>query len=197
MIATLTGKISSIKPTEIILDVNGVGYQVFIPLTTYKKIKDDSQNVKLFTRLFVRDDSLQLFGFSTQKEIELFNLLITVSGVGPRLGLIILSGLAPNELQQALATGDERTLVGISGIGKKTAQRLIVELKDKMADLAYKTDIAIEPRQEVIISDEALQALVALGFKPASAKDSIIKIQKKYGANLTIEEIIRHALKGE
>ncbi len=141
---------------------------------------------------------MQLFGFYGEKERELFNMLITVSGIGPRLALIILSGLTPDELQQALARGQEKDLLKISGVGKKTAQRLIVELKDKMITFAVATDTQppLETHRTAAKDiDQAVQALIALGFKPVTAKDTVNKICKKFSKELSLEEIIRHALK--
>lgn len=199
MIARISGKLLSKKPTDLIVDVNGLGYHVEISLATYDHIGQIGETVTLHTHLHVREDALQLFGFYTERERELFELLITVSGIGPRLALAILSGLSTEELGQAIADGQEAILVGIKGVGRKTAQRLILELKDKISHSTTAPEnqrpdsSAPTPAQ---ISEEAVQALIALGFKANIARDVVLKIQKQVGPHISVEEIIRHALKG-
>ncbi len=198
MIAFLSGTIITKKPTHIVLDVNGVGYQVFISLTTHARIGNVGDPAKLLTRQYIRDDSMQLFGFAGERERDFFSLLITVSGIGPRLALIILSGMEPNELQRALAIEDQAALTRISGIGKKTAMRMIVELKDKMEKFGLDPDSDVPmPATAASTTDEAVQALIALGFKTNTAQTTVSKVQRKLGAEASVESIIRHALKGE
>ncbi len=198
MIAQLIGKLVTKKPTEVVLDVNGVGYHVFISLTTCDQIGKIGDTVRLHTHLHVREDIMQLFGFFSVKERELFNLLISVSGVGPRTALAILSGLTADELQQALLQEREAAFIRIKGIGKKTAQRLILELKDKAASLSSGEEPSITDRTGGAppILEDAVEALIALGFKPIDARDTVQKIIQKAGKPVTVEEIIRHALKG-
>lgn len=198
MIAHLTGKILTKKPTDLIVEVQGIGYLVHISLTTHSHIGLPGEAVKLFTRQYIREDSIQLFGFATEVERDIFNMLITVTGIGPKLALIILSGMKPADLQQALATENETALCRISGVGKKTAKRLIIELKEKMADLGLSPSADWATMTDPgTSSDEAVQALVALGFKTPAAKSTVSAIQKKLGPDASVEEIIRLALKGE
>jgi holliday junction DNA helicase RuvA len=190
MIGYLTGKIISKKPTKIILDVNGVGYLVHISITTFEKL-GNAESVSLFTYLAVREDALDLYGFFTQSEKEMFELLISVSGIGPKLAQSILSGIQIGELNEALKTGNIARLVAIPGIGRKTAERLLVELRDKVESLA----IAMDNKASVSFSvrSDAIAALTNLGYNRANAERVVKSIVDK-SPNASIEELIKDAL---
>ena len=133
MIAQLEGSISEKTPTQIIVDVSGVGYELLIPISTFDKLEEVGSKVKLLTYLHVREDILQLFGFSTLKEKMMFTHLISVAGIGPKLALGILSGRTVEDLTRNIVNGDTENLTQLSGVGKKTAQRIVLELRDKLA----------------------------------------------------------------
>jgi Holliday junction DNA helicase RuvA len=190
MIGYLTGKIISKKPTQIILDVNGVGYLVHISISTFEKL-GDAESVSLYTYLAVREDALDLYGFFTQSEKEMFELLISVSGIGPKLAQGILSGIQIDELNEALKTGNIARLVAIPGIGRKTAERLLVELRDKVESLA----ISMDAKSSVSFSvrNDAIAALTNLGYNRTNAERVVKNIIDKT-PDATIEELIKDAL---
>lgn len=190
MIGYLTGKIISKKPTKIILDVNGVGYLVNISISTFEKL-GDSTTVSLFTYLAVREDALDLYGFFTQPEKEMFELLISVSGIGPKLAQSILSGIQLDELNEALKTGNIARLTAIPGIGRKTAERLLVELRDKVESLALSFDSKISA--PFSIRNDAVAALTNLGYNKGNAERTV-KIITDQNPNASIEELIKEAL---
>jgi Holliday junction DNA helicase RuvA len=190
MIGYLTGKIISKKPTKIILDVNGVGYLVNISISTFEKLAD-SETVSLFTYLAVREDALDLYGFFTQPEKEMFELLISVSGIGPKLAQGILSGIQLDELNEALKTGNIGRLTAIPGIGRKTAERLLVELRDKVESLALSFDS--KASAPFSVRNDAVAALTNLGYNKANAERTV-KIITDQNPNATIEELIKEAL---
>ncbi len=190
MIGYLTGKVISKKPTKIILDVNGVGYLVNISISTFEKIADKDK-ISLYTHLSVKEDALDLYGFFTQAEKEMFELLISVSGIGPKLAQGILSGIQIDELNEALKTGNIARLVAIPGIGRKTAERLMVELRDKVESLAFTFGNAA-PASFSIRSD-AIAALTNLGYSRANA-DRAVKLVTDKSPDASIEELIKEAL---
>ena len=172
MIGFLHGKVRDSTPERVILDVGGVGYDVHIPLSTYYKIEKvgTESTVDLFIHTHVREDAIELFGFWSQREKLLFEKLIAVSGIGPRLARVILSGMAPDELLGSLAAGDVARLATIPGIGKKTAQRMIVDLKDRVQELAADLpEVAPAPPFE----DDLVLALVNLGYREAEAQRAV------------------------
>lgn len=173
MIGLLSGKVVARSPERVILDVGGVGYEVHIPLSTYYEIErlGEGQIVRLFVHTHVREDALALYGFATEREKLLFERLLGVSGIGPRLAQVILSGMAPADLLAALAAGDVQRLISIPGVGKKTAERMVVELRDKMRDLAI-ADGAPAPTP-VGAGDDLVTALVNLGYKEAQAQRAV------------------------
>lgn len=178
MIAFLEGKLVEKHPTQIYIDVNGVGYEVHIPLSTFDRLPDSGQQVRLLTYLYVREDTQRLFGFSTLEEKEIFLLLLAVSGIGPSTALAVLSGSSVEEFKSAVGRGQEDLLTGIPGIGRKTARRIIVELKDKIAPgtefiSPQRGDISSD--KEIIIND-VLLALVSLGYKRNAARQVLEKI---------------------
>ncbi|MFZ6032182.1 MAG: Holliday junction branch migration protein RuvA [Melioribacter sp.] len=190
MIGYLRGKILSVKPTRLILDVNGVGYKLNISIATYEKISD-SKEAELHTYLVVKDDALDLYGFYNEEEKEMFELLIGVSGVGPKTALGILSGIRAGEIKRAIITGDVSKIVSAPGIGRKTAERLILELKDKIKTVG-------EPEQAAGLSDisgDAIAALVNLGYNQKTAEKAVRAALDK-NPSIALEDLIKEALSG-
>ena len=203
MIAYLEGKLVDKSPTQLVLDINGVGYEVKIPLSTFDKLGENGSKAKILTYQYVREDTLQLFGFATIEEKNLFELLITITGIGPKTALGILSSISVNDFQRSIVSEDLDSLTGISGIGKKSAQRLIVELKEKIGgeEFRFKKDMSLKDRSELILVEEALKALVSLGFNKAQAKEAVNKAKSESDLKmhsqkkLRLEELIKKALK--
>jgi Holliday junction DNA helicase RuvA len=198
MITFLHGKLMETLPTQVIVNVNGVGYEALIPLSSYDKLPQLGQEVKLLTYLVVREDSHTPYGFMSAAEREMFRLLInTVSGIGPKIALNILSGINVSAFRGAVANGDVKALSQISGVGKKTAERIIVELKDKIGAAgsweAMSAQRALSPEDQKI--NDAVLALIALGFKQLEAHDTVRKIQAHLGPQATIEELVRASLR--
>lgn len=189
MIGFLTGKIISSKPTQILLDVNGVGYTVNISINTFEKISE-KEPVSLFIHTSVKEDSITLFGFFTQSEKEMFELLISISGIGPKLGLNILSGIVVDDLKSAISNGNVSRLIAIPGIGRKTAERVVLELRNKVD--AIKADGSIKITSA---KDEAISALTTLGYQRQIA-DKVVRDLLSENQNYSLEELIRKALTG-
>lgn len=198
MITFLHGKLVEALPTQVTLDVNGVGYEVLIPLSSFDKLPKPGGDLKLLTHLAVREDAHVLYGFATVAERELFRMLInTVSGIGPKTALNVLSGMNPTAFRGAVAGGDVKALSQISGVGKKTAERIVLELKDKIgAAGAWEATSAARALSD---SDQKLNdavlALMALGFKQQEAHDSIRAAQAMLGETTSVEDLVRAALK--
>jgi Holliday junction DNA helicase RuvA len=198
MITFLHGKLTEALPTHVIVDVNGVGYEALIPLSSYDRLPAPGQPVRLLTQLVVREDAHTLYGFMTPEERDLFRLLIhTVSGIGPKIALNILSGISVTAFRGAVANGDVKALSQISGVGKKTAERMIVELRDKIgmagAWEASSAKRALSVEEQRI--NDAVLALIALGFKQAEAHDAVRQAQAVLGAQTSVEELVRACLK--
>ena len=198
MITFLHGKLVEALPTQVTVDVNGVGYEALIPLSSFDKIPLPGQTIKLLTQLIVREDSQTLYGFMTSEERDLFRMLInTVSGIGPKTALNVLSGISVTAFRGAVAGGDLKSLSKISGVGKKTAERIVVELKDKIgiagAWEAASAKHGLSPDEQRI--NDAVLALVALGFKQIDAHDAVRSAQAVLGAQATVEELVRVCLK--
>jgi holliday junction DNA helicase RuvA len=194
MIAYLKGKLIHKDPSHAIVEVNGVGYQVNISLNTFAEIKD-KEDIKLSTYFHVREDAQVLFGFATEAEKQMFQYLISVNGVGPSTALVVLSYLPPQELKAAIVREDAAALQAVKGIGGKTAQRLILELKDK---LKRETTEEMPGNTGVVrntIRHEALGALVTLGIAKPAAEKSIDAVLKKSGNTVSLEELVKQALK--
>jgi len=197
MIASLTGRLAFKAPTHLTLDVQGVGYDVLIPLSTYYGLPDLNAALSLNIHTHVREDVIQLFGFSSRQEKETFLLLTTVSGVGPKTALGILSALPVGDLVSAIHAGDVEKLETIPGIGKKSAGRLILELKDKLGKLhpnVPASGAGIEAQHDRDIED-ALSALTNLGYRSQDAKDALKRVRQERPASLSLQELIRHSLK--
>jgi Holliday junction DNA helicase RuvA len=198
MITFLQGKLMEALPTQVILSVNGVGYEVLIPLSSFDKLPSPGQDVKLLTQLVVREDAHTLYGFMTAAERDLFRLLVnTVSGIGPKIALNILSGMNPVAFRGAVANGDAKSLSQISGVGRKTAERIIVELRDKIGAAgaweAASARHALSPDDQKV--NDAVLALMALGFKQVEAHDSVRAVHTTFGTAVTVEELVRACLK--
>ena len=195
MIAFLKGKLVQRDPTFVIVDVQGVGYQLHISLQTFSEIKEQ-ENVMLHTHLNIREDAHVLFGFSNIAEKKLFQQLISVNGVGPSTAIIMLSYMNSNELKAAIVREDAVSLQAIKGIGGKTAQRVIIELRDKLKKENWEeTQPAISPGLHNTIRHEALSALLTLGLPKAAAEKSIDTVLKKSGNTITLEDLVKQALK--
>jgi Holliday junction DNA helicase RuvA len=196
----LTGKLVEKNPTHITLDVNGVGYQILVPISTYAALPATTETVKILTHLVVREDAHLLYGFATEEERKLFRLLLSVSGIGPKMATTVLSGIPVPELKHAIANGSLAVLTSISGIGRKIAERLIIELKDKIVieeGTAAGTD-AGDVGGSAGPMEDAVQALVELGYRKPGAKEAVQKVIKASGAaasKLSVSELIRMALK--
>ncbi|WP_347159657.1 Holliday junction branch migration protein RuvA [Pontibacter chitinilyticus] len=195
MIAYIDGKLTYKDPTYVILDVQGIGYQVKISLSTYSSLPA-GERCKLHTYLHIKEDAHTLYGFTTAAEKDAFLHLISISGVGPNTGLMILSSLSVEEVQHAIAREDVRTIQQVKGIGAKTAQRIILELKDKMKKEVLTADAtAAAPVAHNTVRTEALSALVTLGFAKNVAEKTLDSIIKREGRTLSVEELIKFALK--
>ena len=198
MITFLHGKLVEALPTHVTVDVNGVGYEALIPLSSFDKLPQPGQPIKLLTQLVVREDAHTLYGFMSGEERDLFRLLIqTVSGIGPKTALNVLSGISVTAFRGAVAGGDLKSLSKISGVGKKTAERIVVELKDKIgmagAWEAASAKHGLSADEQRI--NDAVLALIALGFKQVEAHDSIRAAQAVLGVQATVEELVRACLK--
>lgn len=178
MIGYLRGRLRSAQPELVIIDIAGVGYEVHVPLSTWYEIEALGQSadaeVELVIHTHVREDALQLFGFATDRERQLFLRLIAVSGIGPRLAQTILSGMAPGDFVAALGRGDVRALTSIPGVGKKTAERMVLELKDKVRDLAGPD----QPKPAQAAENDLVAALVNLGYRASAAETAVSSVER-------------------
>lgn len=195
MISFLKGKLIRKDPTYVVIDVNGVGYHVHISLQTFSEVKDQ-ENILLHTHLSIREDAHLLFGFSKESEKKMFQLLVSVNGVGPSTAIVMLSYMSTDELKSAIIHDDAVSLQKIKGIGGKTAQRVIIELKDKLKKDAYEEIIpAATGVRHNTLRNEALSALITLGINRATAEKSVDGVLKKSGNTLTLEDLVKQALK--
>ncbi|HSI85817.1 MAG: Holliday junction branch migration protein RuvA [Candidatus Methylacidiphilales bacterium] len=200
MITFLRGTLAELLPMLAIIDVNGVGYEVAIPLSTYDRLNASAMaeaEVKLLTQLVIREDAHTLFGFATEEERNLFRLLVhNVTGVGPKMALGILSGITAADFRQAVVAEDAVRLSRIKGVGKKTAERIIIELRDKVGVFqawhAAATQKPISKAEQM--ANDALLGLLALGFKQAEASKAVAEVQKK-SPDATVEVVLRDALR--
>lgn len=189
MIAQLNGKLIEKNPTALIIDCGGVGYAVKISLNTFSAI-GSGESVKVFTKLIVREDAQLLYGFADPLEREMFNHLISVSGIGPNTAMIMLSSMVPEEIAQAIQTDDVKTIQSVKGIGAKTAERVIVDLRGKMLKMTFSAENIFTSNNTNHF--DALTALVSLGFDKKSAEKAIDKVST---GEESIEELIKGALK--
>ena len=194
MIAHLIGKLIYKSPDHSIVDVNGIGYKIFTPLSTYYVLPKTGESVTLHIHTRVREDELKLFGFLTEEEQTIFEKLITINKVGPKLALGILSGMSPENLLTAIMNNDAARLSSIPGVGKKTAERLTLEMKDKLSDLTF--EMAHQQDTEVPEGpyEDALSALVNLGYKKPQAEKSLKSAYNKIGKDGSLEDLIKESL---
>jgi Holliday junction DNA helicase RuvA len=188
MIGFLRGKVVSAKPTQIILDVNGVGYLVNISISTFEKITDQNE-ISLFIHTHVREDALSLYGFYTEAEKEMFELLISISGIGPKVALSILSGISVDELQNAIQTENVSRLVSVPGVGRKTAERVVLELKSKVGFI----ETTVSKGIDYTVKQEAVLALTTLGYNQKVA-EKVVRDLLSENSSITLEDLIRKSL---
>lgn len=192
MIATLTGTLRHKGIGDLVVDVGGVGYLVHVSLQTLAELPAEGETVTVLCHTHVREDALQLYGFLYARERDAFDSLIGVSGVGPKLALTILSGIPVDQLIGAVAEGNHRRLVSIPGVGKKTAERLIVELKERFGKLA--ASIGAAPAQLTPETEHLVEALVGLGYKRQLAEKSVAQASREGGTGFPAEQLLRRAL---
>ncbi len=198
MIAYVSGKLAEKKPTRAVIDVQGLGYFVLIPTSTYEKLPAKGEIAKLFTYQHVREDALLLFGFATRAERAVFEVMLSVSGIGPKLALAALSAMRPAELRDKIVEGDVAFLTKIPGVGKKVAERMVVELRDKVAKvegLGGSPTLGGELDSKNAARADALAALEALGLSRAAAERNLRKVLRSCSGTQSAEELIRLALR--
>jgi holliday junction DNA helicase RuvA len=203
MIAHLSGTLLSKQPNSVILDVGGVGYEVNIPVSTFYDLEEPGSNVQLRIYTHVREDTFQLFGFKTARERELFMRVISVSGIGPQLGIKLLSGMSADEMVASIRTNNLAKLTLIPGIGRKTAERLVMELRDKVAslssaeleeELGAKTDAGVPVPSEDSMRSDVLSALLNLGYQRGAAEKAVTSALDE-GGDISVELILRRSLR--
>jgi Holliday junction DNA helicase RuvA len=196
MIAQITGKILHASPTAVVIDVQGIGYEVHIPLSTFERLGPVQSTATLFTHLHVREDAMLLYGFATTSEREMFRLLVSVSGIGPKIALGILSGIQSGDLQQHIARGNVVALTSVPGVGRKTAERMILELRDKLGKISGPDVTSDGTGSQSEIRNEALTAMVSLGFSRAGAEGAIRgALHELSGREYSIQELLKIALR--
>ncbi len=198
MIALICGKIAYKGIASVVVDANGVGYRIFIPLTTFYELPETGAPVTLHVHTHVKQDAINLFGFYTIQERDIFQLMISVSGIGPKIAMNIISGMAVHDLLRAISGGDVGKLVSIPGVGKKMAERLILELKEKVIKKMMAEQLpAADDRQKAaeMIKEDVLSALVNLGYKNNAAKDALDKVMQISKEELTLDELLKKTLK--
>ena len=198
MIALISGKIVYKGISHVIVDVHGVGYRVFIPLTTFYELPEAGQTITLHVHTNVKQDAINLFGFHTIQERDLFQLMISVSGIGPRIAMNMLSGISAQELLNAISGGHVEKLVKVPGVGKKMAERLILELKEKVVKkmmLEKTPETGAGPDAGDIIREDVLSALVNLGYKNNVAQDALNKALLISGEELEMDKLLKKTLK--
>ncbi len=198
MITYLAGKLAAALPTQAIVDVNGVGYELLIPLSSYDRLPAVGQTLHILTHLHVREDAHILYGFMSAPERDLFRLLVNhVSGIGPKLALAVLSGMSVGNFKNAVVNNDVASLSKISGLGKKTAERIVLELKDKLGVSAVweAASATHAPTAEESQANEAVLALIALGYKQVDAHKTVRDLQERQPEIKTAEELVKNALK--
>jgi holliday junction DNA helicase RuvA len=198
MIVFLDGVLAAKEPTRVVVNVNGIGYEASIPLSSYDRLPAAGERVRLLTVPVVREDAHLLFGFMTEEERATFGLLTSVNGIGPKLGLAVLSGLAVRDLRAAVASGDVKRLSGIPGIGRKTAERIVLEMRDRLGkgDLmeAMTGGKAAGPKEAKL--RDTLLALISLGHKQAEAQRLVREMAGEITPEMPLEEILRKVLSG-
>ena len=193
MIAYVRGKLTEKAPTHAVVETNGVGFKLFIPLSSYKALGDVGEDVRILAHLHAREDALQLYGFATEEERGLFLLLISVTGIGPRLAQGILSGISVDDFKRAVQNQDLEALMSAPGVGRKTAERLVLELREKVEGVKS-GPMGIFPVPTTQAGEEAVRALVSLGYKRSKAQ-AVVQGVLKEAPDLPVEEVIRRALR--
>ncbi|HHX17779.1 MAG TPA: Holliday junction branch migration protein RuvA [Clostridium sp.] len=198
MYAYIKGKLEYKYNDCIVIEANGIGYEITTPLLTFENLGPVGGEVKVYTSLYVREDVMALYGFSTREELKMFELLRTVSGVGPKVAISVLSSVSPSKFALAVITDDIKTLTKVQGIGNKTAQRIILELKDKikkeqLAPLSITQNEISYANDKSSRRTEAINALMVLGYTAAEAERTVLKV---YSEDMDLELIIKNALKG-
>ena len=196
MIGSLTGRLAQKEPSRLIVDVQGVGYEVQVPLSTFYGLGDVGADVSVRIHTHVREDALSLFGFGTALELDLFERLIGISGVGPRLALAVLSGIEPPDLVRAVSAGDVVRLTRIPGVGKKTAERIVLELKDRLPELLVaETDSPEMDTESPGVRDDVLSALLNLGYQRPRAERAVGRVATDASGGDQFEDVLRQALR--
>lgn len=198
MIAHIQGVLAYKSVSHVIVDVHGIGYRIFVPLTTFYELPETGQSVSLNTYTHVKEDALHLFGFHTAEDQSIFQLLLSVSGIGPKLALNILSGIPARDLIRAVTQGNLGRLVSIPGVGKKTAERMVLELRDKFVKIdtgAIVSEGAVGRPADEAIKEDALSALVNLGYKSAAANKIVDRIAAESSGALSLDFLLKEALK--
>jgi len=197
MIAFLTGKLLEKQANTVIVDVGGVGYEVTIPLSTFYELGEPGSDVELRIYTHVREDAIQLFGFKTARERDLYLKLISVQGIGAKSGVTMLSGMSADEIVAAIRSNDLGRLTAIPGVGRKTAERLVIELRDKVGELAAAagvgTSISVDQLPADAVFDDALSALVNLGYQKAAAERALKKVVQD-GTEMSVQKLLRRSL---
>jgi len=197
MIAFLSGKLLEKQANTVILDVGGVGYEVSIPLSTFYELGEIGADVSLRIYTHVREDAIQLFGFKTMRERDLYLRLLSVQGIGAKSGITMLSGMSADEIIMAIRTDDLARLTSIPGVGRKTAERLVIELRDKVGELASSSASPLDAASTTLPADavfeDALSALINLGYQPAAAEKAV-KQAAQEGTEMSVQKLLRRAL---
>ena len=198
MIALISGKIVYKGISHVVIDAHGVGYRIFIPLTTFYELPEAGQIITLHVHTHVKQDAINLFGFYTVQERDLFQLMLSVSGIGPKMSMNILSGISVQEMLRAISSGDVRKLISIPGLGKKLAERLILELKEKVVKKMMAEEVpATDNQQKIneIIKEDVLSALINLGYKSNMAQDALDKVLYTSAKELAMDQLLKKTLK--
>lgn len=193
MLDYIRGRVVNKSPTRIVLEVSSIGYLLHIPLSTFEKIPDQGE-VILHTQLFIRDDQVKVFGFATEEERGLFQLLLSVTGIGPNTAINILSGSAVDDIKQAVIMEDAKALEKIKGVGKKTSERIVLELKERIKEIATTLPSGLDSKQKTLIAD-AVMALISLGYGRVVAEKAVSEAARRLQTVDNIEVLVREALK--
>ncbi|MGB9701963.1 MAG: Holliday junction branch migration protein RuvA [Candidatus Kapaibacteriota bacterium] len=193
MISTVRGKILEKKPTEVVIEANSIGFLIIISIKTFEKLPPVGSEVSLFTHLIPREDALNLYGFFTQQERTIFKLLLNVNGIGPKSAISILSSILPEELSNMIISGNSNSIQKVPGIGKKTAERLLLELKDKIISVS-EIPSNIELSKNYAVREEAVEALIMLGYNRQTAEKCARDVLSKSNDSITTEELVKLSL---
>ena len=193
MLDYIRGRVVSKSPTRLILEVAGIGYLLHIPLSTFEKIPNHGE-VTILTQLFIREDQVKIFGFATGEERDLFQLLLSVNGIGPNTAIMILSGSTVDDVKNAVIHEDAKALEKIKGVGKKTAERIILELKGSIKEITTSIPTGVDVRQKALVSD-AVMALISLGYGRSVAENAVSEAVRKLQTIDNVEVLVRESLK--